>query len=53
MSPEKCIVVVHEDKLPDNREQKPTLLMPRKAADLDAIRQVFRFPPGSETRACA
>jgi hypothetical protein len=33
--------------------RKPTLWIERKAAVLKALWQVFRTPPGSETRACA
>ena len=46
-SPEKCIIVDYWDISLFNRGRKPTLWIKRKAADLDAIRQVFRFPPGS------
>jgi hypothetical protein len=35
-----------------NSEGKPTACSGRKAAVLDAIRRVFRIPPGSESGAC-
>jgi hypothetical protein len=42
----------HRDNLLGNQGESRRLSAERKAAALYAIRQVYRAPPGSETRAC-
>src|SRR5215831_10285770 len=51
LSPEICRVVVRRIASAGSRP-KPTVCSDRKAAVLEAIRRVYRTPPGSESGAC-